>query len=283
MMLKAAKNLEQDKFDELTFLVGKAIEADNSWKAHQLRVVHQDQARLDVIYKWCESKVLITQDFAMTFLPMQFREAQNDFFSKRGLSWHITVVLRRSAAGQLESQSFIHILEKSLQDSQAVVPIMAHVLTCLKKQHPEIAKAYCRQDNAGCYHFALTVLASTVISERSGIVIKQMDFSDLQGGKGSADSKSAQVKCHVKVFINQGNSVTTEKEFEKAILSRGGIKGVRVTLADTTIFNPFNTPKLTGISQLNNFTFSEEGVVARRAYEIGEGKFLPWSSLDSKS
>ena len=53
-------------------------------------------------------------------------------------------------------------------------------------------------------------------------------------------------------------------------------------MAGTTIFNSFNAPKLTGISQLNNFTFSE-GVVARRAYEIGEGKFLPWSSLDSKS
>ena len=70
----------------------------------------------------------------------------------------------------------------------------------------------------------------------------------------------------------------TGTEFEKAIFSRGGIKGLRVTLADTTIFNSFNAPKLTGISQLNNFTFSEEGVVARRAYEIGEGKFLPWSS-----
>ena len=54
-MLKAAKNLEQDEFDELTFLVGKAIEAVNSWKAHQLRVVHQDQARLDVIYELCEN------------------------------------------------------------------------------------------------------------------------------------------------------------------------------------------------------------------------------------
>lgn len=70
MMLKAAKNQEQDEFDELTFLVGKAIEAVSSWKAHQLRVVHQDQARLDVIDKLCESKVLITQDFAMKFLPI---------------------------------------------------------------------------------------------------------------------------------------------------------------------------------------------------------------------
>jgi len=60
MMLKAAKNLEQDAFDEFTFLVGKAIEAVKCWKAHQLRVVHQDQARLDVIDKLCESKVVIT-------------------------------------------------------------------------------------------------------------------------------------------------------------------------------------------------------------------------------
>ena len=44
-----------------------------------------------------------------------------------------------------------------------------------------------------------------------------MDFSDPQGGKGSADGKLAQVKCHVKAFINQGNSVTTEKEFEKGV------------------------------------------------------------------
>ena len=146
----------------------------------------------------------------MKFLPMQFREAQNDFFGKRGLSWHTTLELRRSAAGQLESESFIHILEKSLQDSRAVVPIMAHVLTCLKKQHPEIAEAYYRQDNGGCHHSALTVLATKVISERSGIVIRQMDFSDPQGGRGPAHRKSAQVKCHVKAFVNQCNSETTE-------------------------------------------------------------------------
>ena len=226
--------------------------------------------------------VCITQDFAMKFLPIQFREAQSDFFGKRGLSWHVAVVLRKNVSGQLESQSFIHILEKRLQDSQTVVPIMAHVLTCLKKQHPEIVEAYYRQDNAGCYHSASTILASKLISKRSGIIIRQMDFSDPQGGKGSADRKSAQIKCHVKAFINQGNSVTTAREFEKAILSRGGIQGVKVAVVNTETIQSCNAPKLPGISQLNNFTFSIEGITARRAYEIGEGKFSPWSSLDGR-
>ena len=282
MIVKTAKNVEQDELDGMKFMVGKAVEAISAWKAHQLRVVHQDQARLDAIDKLCESKVLITQHFAMKFLPIQFREAQSDFFGKRGLSWHVTVVLRKNVSGQLESQSFIHILEKGLQDSQTVVPIMAQVLTCLKKQHPEIVEAYYRQDNAGCYHSASTILASKLISKRSGIIIRQMDFSDPQGGKGSADRKSAQIKCHVKAFINQGNSVTTAREFEKAILSRGGIQGVKVAVVNTETIQSCNAPKLPGISQLNNFTFSNEGITARRAYEIGEGKFSPWSSLDGR-
>ena len=94
-----------DELDELNFVVSKAIEAIKTWKAHQLLVVHQDQASLDITDQLCESKVLITQDFAMKFMPIQFREAQNDFFGKRGLSWHVSVVLRKNAHSQLESQS----------------------------------------------------------------------------------------------------------------------------------------------------------------------------------
>ena len=279
--VQTTKDLQQDEHDELTFLVGKATDAINSWKAHQLRVVNQDKARLDVMDNLSESKVLITQDFAMKFIPVKYREAQKDFFGKRGLSWHVTVVLRKSSSGQLESQSFVHILEGGLQDSLTVVPVMTHVLTCLKNQHPEITEAYYRQDNAGCYHSATTVLASKIISKRSGVLLKQMDFSDPQGGKGAADRKSAQIKCHVKAYINQGNSVTTVKDFEKAILSRGSIKGVRVAVVNTAC-NQSTAPKLPGISQLNNFSFSTKGVTVQRAYQIGRGKFISWSSVEGK-
>ena len=78
-----------------------------------------------------------------------------------------------------------------------------------------------------------------------------MDFSDPQGGKCSADRKSAQIKCNVKVFVNHGKSVTTAEGFESAILSRGGIKGVRVVVIDT-ISKRCNNPALPGVSQLNN-------------------------------
>ena len=57
-----------------------------------------------------------------------------------------------------------------------------------------------------------------------------MDFSDPQGGKGSCDRKAAQIKSHVKSYVNEGHSVTNVRELKQAIESRGGIPGVRVTV-----------------------------------------------------
>lgn len=268
---------EDDK-DEAVFLVQKASEAIAAWKAHQLRSVNQDRARLEVLEFLDPSCVLIVQDFAMKFIPAQYREAQSHFFGKRGISWHVSVCLRK-VSGKLESQTFIHIIQSGLQDSTAVVLIMDHVLRLLKKQHPEIVSSFFRQDNAGCYHSAEIILSVDILSKRSGIQINHVDFSDPQGGKGSCDRKAAQIKAHVKSFVNEGGSVTNVGELKQAIESRGGVPGLRVTVMD--VQKSAKSYKLDGISKLNNFNFTSDGFTAFRAYDLGPGKFFPWSSFES--
>ena len=61
--------------------------------------------------------------------------------------------------------------------ANAVVGVLNHILRTLRKEHPEINKAYLRSDNGGCYHM--------------------IDFSDPQGGKGPCDRKAATIKAHV--------------------------------------------------------------------------------------
>ena len=268
---------EDDK-DEVVFLVQKVSEAIAAWKAHQLRSINQDRARLEVLEFLDPSCVLIVQDFAMKFIPAQYREAQSHFFGKRGISWHVSVCLRK-VSGKLESQTFIHIIQSGLQDSTAVVLIMDHVLRLLKKQHPEIVSSFFRQDNAGCYHSAEIILSVDILSKRSGIQINHVDFSDPQGGKGSCDRKAAQIKAHVKSFVNEGGSVTNVGELKQAIESRGGVPGLRVTVMD--VQKSAKSYKLDGISKLNNFNFTSDGFTAFRAYDLGPGKFFPWSSFES--
>ena len=63
-------------------------------EAHQLRSVRQDQARIDCLNLLDDASVLVTQDWAMKFLPTKYRESQSNWFGKRGLSWHLSVVVQ---------------------------------------------------------------------------------------------------------------------------------------------------------------------------------------------
>ena len=191
--------------------------------------VRQEQSRLDVLKRLNENTVLVVNDWAMKFLPQLYRESQQDWFGKRGISWHISVVFRR-VRGELQSQGFVHIIQQCNQDSTCIILIMQHVLKTLKAEHPEITTAFYRQDNAGCYHCANTILACPVIGKSTGIQVSRLDFSDPQGGKGPADRLAATCKSHIRIYINEGHNVTKAEEMQEALLSHGGVNGVRVAV-----------------------------------------------------
>ena len=266
----------KDDHDEATYLVKHSRDLIHAWKAHQLRTVRQDQSRLKILRELDSGSVFITQDWAMKFLPRKYRESQSDWYGKRGISWHISVVVRRRA-DQFESQGFVHIVQNCTQGSSAVVSIMAHILRTLKSEHPEINQAFFRQDNAGCYHSTYTILSVPTIEKEAGIRVAEIGFSDPQGGKGPADRMAATIKGHITRFINEGNNVTNAKEMENAILSHGGLPGIRVVMLDS-LGEPETVPatqqKITGISKLNNFRFYPGGMRVWQAFDIGPGKCI---------
>ena len=61
---------------------------------------------------------------------------------------------------------------------------------------------------------------------------RKPSHSDHQGGKGVADRISGSVTCknHLWFYINEGNDVTTADQMKAALLSHGGVNGVRVTV-----------------------------------------------------
>ena len=104
-----------------------------------------------------------------------------------------------------------------------------------------------------------------------------------RGGKGACDRKAAQVKSHVRRFIDEGNAVTTPDEFLEAILSHGGIGGVRVVVVrsgqERSGASKKTTVKWEGISSFNNFSFTPYGVTAFRAYKVGNGRLFQYSAF----
>ena len=212
----------------------------------------------------------------MKFLPRKYRETQADWFAKRGMSWHISVVMRKDN-GKLQQQTLVHIVENNNQESETVVEIVKHCLKKIKKDHPEITTAYMRQDNAGCYHSSMMLIACRSMKEETGITIERVDFSDPQGGKGPCDRKAATIKAHVRHYVNEGHDVLTHSDFKDAMLSFGGVRGVRVALFNSAEssqqLSSDSTDKLEGVSTLNNFSYDgTDTIKAWKAYGVGEGK-----------
>lgn len=265
-----------EELDDLTYSCRQAVDSIKGWKAHQLRSCRQDEARTSILNTLDERSVHVTQDWAMKFLPQKYRESQSDWFGKRGISWHISVVARKIKQC-FQHQAFVHVLENCKQDSYTVVRIIEHTLRTLKHEHPELTTAFLRQDNAGCYHSAEMLASCAQMESKTGIAVRRVDFSDPQGGKGPCDRKAATVKAHVRRYINEGHDVLNANDFLNAMLSNGGIPNVRAVIADaySTERDAQLSLKWSGVNSLNNFLYSEKTITVWKAYNVGEGKKVP--------
>ena len=263
----------------MKFQFEQAKQKIHAWKSHILRSINQDQARLDVLQNLGPESALLVLDWAMKFLPRKFREAQSDWFGKRGISWHIAVAMRKNEEGNMQMVTFVHVFEKCTQVSNTVLAIIDDVFHQIKSIAPEVTTLFLRQDNAGCYHSAEVLLSVYQIASKHNIKLS-MDFSDPQGGKGSCDRKAATIKAKMKIHLNEGNDVETAEQMVAAIESKGGVPGVRVRLCGQQGDEVSFPVKWEGISYLNNMKFSEEGIRAWRAYGIGNGKIKLWKDFN---
>lgn len=92
-------------------------ESIESWKAHLLRSFNQDLCREELLNKLSDDEIYLNLDWAMKFLPVKSREPQCDFFGKRGISWHITVVIKRRFSTNAMETSFSDEFDEMIDES----------------------------------------------------------------------------------------------------------------------------------------------------------------------
>ena len=122
------------------------------WKANILRSQNQDKAKHDIVDGLDNNSVFILCDWAMKFLQVKYREKQTDWFGKRGLNWHISSCIFKRDSEKFDVASYAHLFDSCAQDWYAVVSILENLLNEIKRENPQITKAYLRSDEAGCYH-----------------------------------------------------------------------------------------------------------------------------------
>ena len=79
-----------------------------------------------------------------------------------------------------------------------------------------------------------------------------------------------------------GQDVITARQLKEAIDSYGGVRGCRAAVVEVTDTKKQTTGmhKISGISQLNNFQYTDDGeIIVWKAFQIGEGKRISKQEL----
>ena len=82
--------------------------------------------------------------------------------------------------------------------------------------------------------------------------------------------------------MNEKNDVLTALDMKTALESHSGLKGCRIAVVkiDPVAENASPPNKIPGISLLNNFAFTKNGIRVWRAYNVGLGKVLLYKDLN---
>ncbi len=258
-----------EQYDE--YLLDIAVNTKNisEWKGHILRTLNQGRCKDYILTNMKRNEVLIVIDYPMKFLPRKFREPQESYFGKPGLSWHVAVAIMKEGEDYC-LKTYVTMLNRCPQDSYAVCCILKHVLCHFTKEHPRVKHVYLRSDNAGYYHSVETI--SSLCNEY-GIKIKRYDFSEAQSGKDVCDRKTASMKTHINNYCNAGNDVTDGAAMMEALVSYGGVKGTSVSVMapDYSSKQEESTSIPAQISTINNIEYMKNGIRVYRSYGIGSG------------
>ena len=261
--------------EEINYEIDSAESNVLDWKKHQLRTIHQDLSKKSILDNLASNQAFIIMDWAMKFLPFQFRETQSDFFGKRGISWHVSCVITRSEDLELDLQCYIHILENGTQGWYSVANILTNLLVQLKESKPELEYAFLKSDNAACYHCTNLISFIQINNAKFPIHVLEYNFSEAQSGKDLCDSKTGSARLQVYKYANEGHNVINPRDLKTALDSHGGLKGLQVCVASIDqSLEPKTRVKIQGVSSLNNFVFKESGLTARKAYQIGKGQII---------
>ncbi|XP_063427080.1 uncharacterized protein LOC134710627 [Mytilus trossulus] len=258
--------------DIYRYKVNQAVTSINSWKQHIVRSRNQDGAKSKLLENMLTSEVFLVFDWAMKYLPRRYREDQSNWFAKRGINWHISIVFHKTE-NDLESLGFVHIFQNQIsQDSRTTSAVILDTIRSVKEKYPQMDGLHLWSDNAGCYKSTETISALFHSGE-----ITSYNFCEAQDGKGACDRTAATLKSGIRRYLNQGHDVVTASQMKTAIETTAkNIKYV-VKVVDFKDLVPVSVAvkmNIPSLSTYNNFQFEKDFIRVWRHFNIGNGKII---------
>ena len=175
------KIADKDTQREVRFDYENASEHIVEWSRHNLRAARQDAEKKSVISQMGQDEAFCTFDWGQKILPQDYREAQNTYFGKRGMSvlvgsfvWKNPLPLPATtitnaitvSAPTFSTESYILAFTNAAQTELDSLSAGEIITKQFKADHLYISKLHKRTDNAGNFSSHSTPEVEKVICER---------------------------------------------------------------------------------------------------------------------
>ena len=272
--------LDQIMLMQILYDINMAIKDINDYVKHLMRDVQQKKAKTFCFDQLDNSTGFWLKDFCQKLLPTKFREAQNDYFGKKGMSLHVDILFT-SKDGELKKHVYFTSLHRCDQDSKDVLSINEYVLKRFKQDAPDVTKVFTKSDNAGCYHTSLSPEALYGMCKNEGIQLLRYDYNEPCKGKDQCDRESASAKAVIRSYIDAGNDLMSSLDVFNSMHYGSGVKDAMVCVAEIDDAKASLTgAKVKNFTAYHSIMFEEDGMRMWRYFDVGEGIFQPY--LDVK-
>ena len=118
----------------------------------------------------------------MKWIGSKFREAQSFWYSKAGISWHISLferMVQEKEVWKKKSDVIVSVVENGApQDANTTLAILKSNLLVYSKSNPDVAAAILKSDNAGtcldCISFKVQVYLIKSVKDKHKNAIHPM-------------------------------------------------------------------------------------------------------------
>ena len=284
MIIQKIKDaIEKQGNDDTKYDVEQAILAINEYIKHLIRDVQQHKAKTTCIDELDEKSAFWLRDFCQKILPVKFREGQQDYFGKKGMSLHVDVFFTKALDGELKKHTYLTAISRCDQAMVDILCIGDAVLEQFKKDQPAVTKIFTKSDNAGCYHGSLVPETLYHISKLNGFQLARYDFNEPCKGKDQCDRESATVKSLINSYVDNGNDLISAEDIFNALHHANGMSNTKVCVVQIDKNHDWNGEKIKNFSKYHSIEFHGDKMKMWRYYNIGDGVEEKYKGTNFKS
>ncbi|PXF42201.1 hypothetical protein BWQ96_08069 [Gracilariopsis chorda] len=184
---------------------------------------------------------LLLANYKMKFESLCYREKNIDFFGKKGISWHVTVVFYLSDDYGCEVESsYLHHLSMlyhdhivqgdTQQDGSAVASLLEVAIMRLEVDLPKVREVLVLSDNVACYQNTTLPLILTFIAKGNGFSLLRFMHTETLDGKSMLEVHFAIALRHVSKIFAEGMDVKTPSTLVTALRAGSGLKNTAAEL-----------------------------------------------------